>query len=654
VSVHSGELPGDIDSMHPLLRRQLRRLGLGVDLPDLDQDTWISLLHLVHLTYGEADEARELHDHAYDVASREMQDLYEELRLSSESALALQRDRLQAVFDSVGTGLIILDAEGDVLLLNPAAELLLGTTTADVRRLALQALLRAPASDISSTRCLTTLEAAVTALLPWRGDDLSLTTLSGRTFPGALTYTPLVTDGRSGGGVLAITDMTERKRAEAELAWRATHDVLTGLLNRATLHERVEDALVRSRRSSTLCATLFVDLDRFKLVNDTLGHAVGDRLLIAAAERIRGVVRELDTLARLGGDEFVVLCEGLDDPLEAVSVAERIVETLNQPFQLGSESAFVSASVGIAIDAGDATPSSLLRDSDVALYRAKDAGRERAVVFDESMRDAVAERVLMDRQLRNAVDNDELQLVFQPLFDLHSGRLSGFEALLRWDGPNGQVPPDVFIPVAEETGLINTIGDWVLNQGTAFLAELTLHGDSESSLSLNVSAVQLSSFDLTTKVVSALERSQVPASRLTLELTETALLGDPDLAAQRLKQLKAQGVRLALDDFGTGFSSLSSLRRFPFDALKIDRTFVAELSKSTDHAIIDAIIALGHAMSMTITAEGIETIEQHQLLRDLGCDLGQGFQLGRPMPYYQALALAMSWADVDQRLVVAD
>jgi diguanylate cyclase (GGDEF)-like protein len=434
---------------------------------------------------------------------------------------------------------------------------------------------------------------------------------------------------------------SERKLADEqlehrqeELAFLATHDPLTGLPNRTLILDRVEQMLARSRRKQTPVAALFVDLDNFKSINDTLGHEVGDELLRAVAARLDGVVRATDAFGRLGGDEFVVVSEELSLSAGPELIAERLIEALKEPFKLGSDEGTrltVTASIGIA--SGDRTaPADLLRDADIAMYRAKWDGKNRYVVFETGMQDAVQTRMELEMDLRVALENEEFSLVYQPTFDLSDMSPTGVEALIRWNSPTrGTVQPDDFIPLLEETGLITQIGKWVLEeacrQGAAWRAAGHMIG-----MAVNVSARQLDTDQLIGDIESALSGSGLDPGALTIEITETTLMRNADETARRLNTIKELGVRIAIDDFGTGYSSLAHLQKFPVDALKIDRSFISGLTnKGEGEALIHTLVQLGKALSIETLAEGIEQTQELSLLRDERCDSGQGFLFARPL-----------------------
>ncbi len=446
----------------------------------------------------------------------------------------------------------------------------------------------------------------------------------------------------------------ERERTDEELASRqeelaflATHDALTGLPNRTLIVDRVEQMLVRSRRHQAPVAALFVNLNNFKSVNETFGHGAGDELLKAVAARLDGVVRDVDVLGRLGGDQFVVVTEELSLMAGPELIAERLLEALEQPFKLagGETRLTVTASIGIAI--GDrSTAEELLHDADIAMYRAEWDGKNRYVVFESEMQDAIQTRMALEMDLRDAIENDEFFLVYQPTFDLRDMSPTGVEALIRWKHPTrGVVAPNDFIPLLEETGLICQIGKWVLEEACRQGAAWREAGHS-IGMAVNVSGRQLDTDELLTDIEDALSESGLAPSALTLEITETTLMRNAEETAHRLTAIKALGVRIAIDDFGTGYSSLAHLQRFPVDALKIDRSFIARLTDNPEgETLIHTLVQLGKALSIETLAEGIEHQRELSFLQDEQCDLGQGFLYARPLDVADTEAFLRNWAE---------
>lgn len=432
-----------------------------------------------------------------------------------------------------------------------------------------------------------------------------------------------------------VQDVTEKKVAQDLLSHQALHDPLTGLPNRALLIDRVSQALARGSRDRTRPTVVFLDLDRFKSVNDGMGHAAGDELLVAMASRMINVARPSDTVARIGGDEFVLLVDVCDDT-EAMRLATRIGAALAQTVVISGKDVSMTCSIGVAIaDPGAADAESLVRDADLAMYRAKALGRDRAEMFDAGLRMQAVAQLETQQELQHGLREGELVLHFQPSCDLTTEVVTGVEALVRWRHPTrGLLPPHEFIVLAEQAGLIGSLGTWVLSEACRVGAQLhAAFGDATPTIWVNVSAQQLGGGDLFEVVEEALMRSGLPPALLGLELTETALMDPPPGADSGLQRLRALGVRLALDDFGTGFSSLSHLRNFPFSVIKIDKSFVSGLAVDPeDAAIVSACVALAHSLGMMAVAEGVETIEQMHALRLLGCDQVQGYLVSRPLP----------------------
>lgn len=430
---------------------------------------------------------------------------------------------------------------------------------------------------------------------------------------------------RPGGGWIDThDDITDRLRIEAQIAHMAQHDALTDLPNRVLLRERLDEALRGCRHGDRHFAVLILDLDRFKDVNDTLGHPVGDALLSGVADRLRACVSEADTVARLGGDEFAILQNLPNGDLDADVLARRLLESIGEPFELEGHQLSVGTSIGIAVGPKDGMdPDTLMKNADLALYRAKNRGRGTHHFFEPALDELMQARRTLENDLRRAIVRQEFELYYQPLVNLAHDKICGFEALLRWNRPGqGTVPPDDFISLAEETGIIVQIGQWVLRQACCEAAPWP----DDLQIAVNVSPVQFRSRQFVPAVVAALAASGLPARRLELEITESVVLDDSEGAFATLDQLKMLGVRLALDDFGTGYSSLTSLRKFPFDKIKIDRSFVSDMSpdRASAHAIVRSVAALGTSLGMTTTAEGVETQDQLDQVRAMGCTEFQG------------------------------
>ncbi|MGN6216774.1 MAG: putative bifunctional diguanylate cyclase/phosphodiesterase [Solirubrobacterales bacterium] len=453
----------------------------------------------------------------------------------------------------------------------------------------------------------------------------------------------------------------ERRRAheeltsrEKELVFLATHDALTGLPNRTLILDRIDQTLTRARHNGEPVAALFVDLDNFKAINDSLGHGTGDELLCAVARRLAGVIRETDALGRLGGDEFVVVADGLSLAAGPELIAERLLEAFNEPFSLGEDGetrVHAKASIGIATGVR-ASAEELLRDADIAMYRAKWGGKSRYLVFESGMEDEVQSRLETEMDLQGALANEEFFLVYQPTFDLNTMTPTGVEALLRWRRPGrGVVQPEEFIPLLEETKMIVDVGAWVLTEACAQATKWQREGRT-LGLSVNVSALQLDTDDLLDHVTEALDDSGLAAEALTIEITETTLMSNAQETARRLNELKALGIKIAVDDFGTGYSSLSHLRQFPVDVLKIDRSFVAQLAEGGEGEILlHTLVQLGKALEIETTAEGIERPQDLSLIRAKECDSAQGFLFTRPLSAQDADSFFSQWTE-DRRFEI--
>ena len=451
-----------------------------------------------------------------------------------------------------------------------------------------------------------------------------------------ILHTDLLADSAVGGVVLNGRDVSERKAFGEQLAHQAFHDPVTHLANRALFNERVRHAVARTLREGMAMAVLFVDLDDFKTVNDSLGHAVGDRVLLEVAQRISGSVRAADTAARFGGDEFAILLEDVHDMQAAVETAERILDSLGRPLELDDNHLIIRASLGISVvEAGNATDADeLIRNADAAMYIAKAEGKGGYRLFEPAMHDRVVARLALRADLQRALERHEFELHYQPLVRLQDEAVTGVEALLRWRHPvRGLIPPFEFIPFAEESGLIVDIGRWVLREGCrqAKVVRQQITGSTLPTVGINLSVKQLFHSDIVADVAGALAAAELEPEALTLEITESVMMTDTELAISRLNQLRALGVRLAMDDFGTGYSSLSSLSMLPLDILKMDRSLLAAGASPVTSGLASAVLSLGDTFELEVVAEGIEFPEQSATLKELGCDTGQGFYFAKPM-----------------------
>ena len=449
-------------------------------------------------------------------------------------------------------------------------------------------------------------------------------------------------DGHSLGLRCSLRDITERKKMEIQLRHQALHDPLTDLANRNLLMDRVARVMERFRRHADYhFAVVFLDLDRFKVVNDSLGHIFGDGLLVEVSKRLRQCVRGMDTVARFGGDEFVLLLEELDAPREAFTVIRRVLDSLREPFLLEGHRVQTTVSIGVVLDAQPEDRSGdLLQKANIAMYRAKESGRDRFDIYNDRMLQQAVDLMHLENDLRKAVLQQEFRVYYQPIISLNGGGLVGFEALARWNHPDrGIVSPGEFIPLAEETGLIIDLGRQILEEATRTMARWTRLSPNAKrlQLSVNISARQFRNNDLVGDVIEALRKSRLDPGCLKLEITESTVMDDVETSLLRLQRFKEEGIQLSMDDFGTGYSSMSYLQKFPLDQLKVDLSFVRRILDSTENAeIVRAIITLAHSLRMVVVAEGIEFEEQAVLLRELNCELGQGFLYSPPVPAEEA------------------
>jgi len=556
---------------------------------------------------------------------------YAELQFRNESLqiqeveLRTQNERFNAALDNMSHGLCMVDSAERIIVYNARfAKLFCIDSTVQPGTTLSSLMVQAKESQWECTAALRQVFTRQQELIRDRRHASFVQELDdGRTF--AVLQQPM-----SGGGwVATYEDITERRRTESQIAYMAHHDALTDLANRVLFRHEMERALASAQRQETTIAILCLDLDRFKDVNDSLGHETGDALLRIVAERLRRCVREVDIVARLGGDEFAVLQSGIRSPEDCSALATRIVDAIGMPYELEGQEIVIGTSIGIALalDKGTA-PDQLLKHADLALYRAKSEGRSTFRFFEPEMDAQLKARRAMEADLRKALANREFELVYQPQINIGAGKVGGFEALLRWRHPeHGLVSPADFIPVAEDIGLIVPLGEWVIEQACRDAAAWP----EPIMVAVNLSSVQFRHRGLVQSVARALAQSRLAPDRLELEITESVLLQDNDMTTATLHQLRRLGVHIALDDFGTGYSSLSYLRSFPFDKIKIDQSFVREMSSRTDClAIVQSIASLGASLGMSTVAEGVETEDQFLQIRAAGCTEVQGYYFGRP------------------------
>lgn len=561
----------------------------------------------------------------------------------AEEALRQSEARKGAILDTALDAIITIDHEGRVLEFNPTAEQMFGYRHAEVVGRVLDQLIIPPA--LRSPHRHGMAHYLATGEGPMLNKQIEVTAMRAdrSEFPVELAIRRIPSEGPplfTG----SLRDITERKAFESQLHHRAFHDPLTGLPNRGLFVDRLDHALARRERTNQPLAVLFLDLDRFKVVNDSLGHALGDQLLRAVAQRLHACVRSGDTVARWGGDEFTILLEDRNDLHEVTQVAERVLGALTTTFVLGDRTIFTSTSIGIAWSTrAHVRADDVLREADLAMYQAKAKGKAQYQVFDARMSSGALEQLDLEAALRHALERGEFEVVYQPKVVLASGQIAGFEALLRWHHPTrGSVSPAQFIPLAEETGLIVPIGQWVIAQACQQAQAWQRSSEHAQSLTMhvNLSARQFQHPNLVADVACVMQETGLDPAHIVLEITESVVMEDAAANIATLRALKAFGVQLAIDDFGTGYSSLSYLRRFPVDILKIDKTFVDGLGQDGEAtAIVEAMITLAHTLGLVVVAEGIETASQAQQLVALGCEAGQGYYYAKPLRVADASAL---------------
>ncbi len=636
-----------MNSLHNLLRRQLRRLSLAPGrTPTLD--AWRTLLDRVSQTYGESDQERYLLERSQDISSREMQELYSALQHERDTLESRVRDRTAALgasearfrsFTSLGSDWYW--EQDDQFRFTSISGNLAEATGFDIEehlgrtRWELPGV-EAPDGGWATHRARlesheTFYDVVLPRFHPVRGQRYA-----------AISGEPVFdAEGRFTGYRGIGREITRQKLAEENINRLAHYDTLTSLFNRTAFFERLNHALSVAQRHARSLAVLFIDLDRFKDVNDAFGHVTGDEVLKIMAQRLTGTIRASDTAARLGGDEFIVLAEDVSRESDVSEFGQRLLDALSEPFALHGQECRLSASVGIAMSPHDGDDAAtLLKKADVAMYRAKESGRNGLAFFSEVDNRPAEERIVMGAGIRRALDTDQLRLLYQPKVSVRNGAMTGVEALVRWQHPErGLLLPDAFIPLAEDSGLIRHIGRWVLHTACTQALKWQAEGAGPIRVAVNLSARQFSDERLVIEVAHALAQTELPAELLELEITESMMMENPDLAAETLLEIKAMGVHVSIDDFGTGYSSLARLKKFPIESVKIDRSFIRDIAVDPDDAaIVSAVIAMAHSLRLKVIAEGVETHDQVRFLRDRNCDEMQGFLFSRPVEAAEILA----------------
>lgn len=538
--------------------------------------------------------------------------------------------RVRAVVDCVDQGILVINEKGIIESFNPAAERIFGYAARDAIGKNIASLIIEPSGEAQTNNYRSTEPAAII------GEEREATGLhkDGSSFPVDLRMSEMRLEERHL-FIGTVRDITERKEAEQRILHLATHDVLTSLPNRVLLYDRINQAITQAHRSGNCVGVIFVDLDKFKVVNDSLGHDTGDLLLQAVAAKLSMTLRETDTVARQGGDEFIIVVPGLGHPEDTAVIAQKLLASLSEPFMVKTYELHTGASIGISIYPHDGEDvATLMKNSDTAMYHAKESGRNNYQFFAAQMNVIAAERLLLETNLRHALERDEFLLYYQPIVLCGSGDVVGAEALLRWQQPElGWVSPAKFIPVAEDTGLIGPLGEWVFKTACLQVKAWLDAGYATPRVAINLSTRQFRQGNLIEVIAQTISEAGIEARHVEVEITESLLMERADEAVSKLQALSNMGIRISIDDFGTGYSSLSYLKRFPIDKLKIDQSFVRDVASDPDDAaIVVAIIAMAHSLDVKVVAEGVETVEQYDFLRQHGCDECQGYYFSKPLP----------------------
>ncbi|MGD7034710.1 putative bifunctional diguanylate cyclase/phosphodiesterase [Methylotuvimicrobium buryatense] len=644
------------DALEALKSREFDIALLDLSLPDaFGQETFRRLnrvapsLPIIVLTGTDDQEL------AMDLAQAGAQDYLVKSELSSgllhrSLHYAIERKRTElklrlaaTVFESTLEGIMITDAKTNIISVNEAFCEITGYSTEEIVGCTPTMF----ESERHSKAFFRQLWDILNKTGQWRGEIWNRRK-SGEVFPAwvNISAVPNIADDKIGHYVAVFTEITELKLSEERLNYLAHHDPLTGLPNRLLFQDRLAQGILQAQRGKSMIAVMFLDLDRFKLINDTLGHPIGDELLVAVAERLRRCARETDTIARLGGDEFAVVLSSMTHEEDVEHVAQKIIQALSSVFCVGGHEVFVTTSIGITFYPGlNNDRSKLLEQADVAMYHAKKQGRNNYQYYTADMNAAAYERLMLETNLRRALEREEFRLYYQPQIDVQSGAVTGVEALIRWQSPElGLVSPGGFIPLLEETGLIVPVGEWVLETACRQMKEWLDAGYPAMTMAVNLSARQFHQADLVERIAQILQELDLPPELLELELTESMVMESVDSAVEILHKLKRMGVKVAIDDFGTGVSSLGYLKHFPIDTLKISHDFVLNLPRdSVDASIASAVINLARNMQLSSVAEGVENSEQMDFLRNQDCERLQGYLFSRPIPAEKMSELLGTW-----------
>ncbi|UYN92920.1 MAG: EAL domain-containing protein [Anaerolineales bacterium] len=622
--------------MHKLLWRQLKRLKLEPEAPPSVKE-WEDFLSTIEQAYRQADQDRYLLERSLAISSKETQQLYDEEQRRIKEALRVSEGKFRSLFENAIDSIFIIDVETRRIMdVNRVAANRLGYTREELLAMEIDAIY--PREELERT------QEIIRRLLEsgYLTFERTHVRKDGSTMLVEVSSIILEQDGRQVYQSIA-RDITQRKITELELQRLANYDSLTGVANRALFLDRVSHAIEIAKRNQSTLVVLFLDLDGFKAVNDAFGHEQGDALLQLIAKRIQSALRKSDTVARLGGDEFGILLEGVREPDETVGIVQKLIDAVSQPFNFQNAEAFITTSVGISVyPVHGSDPETLIQNADWAMYASKAEGKNNFRFFVTAMKAKALERLELGNQLRYALERNEISAFYQPQVDSVTGRIVGVEALARWHHPQqGLLLPERFVSLAEEMGLIVDLSDWMLKTACSQVKQWIDMGVPAMRLSVNLSDRDLKQGDLVARIKAALHSSQLPAHLLELELSENTIFQDFRQARQILTELKQLGVRLAIDDFGIGYSTLSQLAEFPFDTLKIDRHFAAQLVNSPGHAaIVSGIVTIAEKLGMEVFAEGVEEKSQMEFYQHAGCTQIQGDFFSKPLPAHEALALA--------------
>lgn len=626
--------------MHKILWRQLRRLQLDENSPPTMKE-WEDFLSTIEQAYRQADQDRYLLERSLAISSKETQELYDQEQQRIKEALRVSEGKYRSLFENAIDSIFIIDVESRRIMdVNQVAADRLGYTREELLSMGIDNIY--PREELERT------DDIIHRLLEsgYLTFERTHVRKDGSTMLVEVSSIIMEQDGRQVYQSIA-RDITQRKITELELQRLAKYDSLTGVANRALFLDRISHAIELAHRNQSVLVVLFLDLDGFKAINDAFGHEQGDALLQLIAKRIQGCLRRSDTVARLGGDEFGILLEGIRDPDETVGIVQKLIDAISEPFNFQNAEAFITTSVGISVyPVHGSDPETLIQNADWAMYASKAEGKNNFRFYVAAMKARALERLELGNQLRYALERNEISAFYQPQVECETGALVGVEALARWYHPQlGILLPDRFVGLAEEMGMIVTLSDWMLKTACAEVKRWLDMGVPPLRLAINLSDRDLKQGDLVERVKAALDSSQLPANLLELELSENTIFQDFQQARQTLTQLKDLGVRLAIDDFGVGYSTLSHLAEFPFDTLKIDRHFAAQIVNSPGHlAIVSGIVTIARKLGMEVFAEGVEHESQLELYRQAGCHQIQGELFSKALPPHEMLALVKAGA----------